>query len=318
MRPSAYFGCLANMALAIVLHSAEPRPVPQNLPGGIRAIPTTNIHNTFQLTTNVFAGSSPDDEAGFAELARMRIKTIISVDGGKPNVELAHKYGMRYVHIPHGYDGIHPNVQAQLVKAARLSPGANLVHCHHGLHRGPAAAAVICMANGGWSPAVGEQWLQAAGTGSNYGGLYQTVRQFQKPSDERLRALPSGFPEVAQVSGLVDAMVGIDERWDHLKAVRKAGYQKSKEHPDIEPAHEAVILWEHYREAQRLPDAAQHGAKFVDLLKTAEAEAKEAETLLRAFATAPTPDARAKLDKTFDVMARTCASCHKTYRDRKN
>jgi hypothetical protein len=288
------------------------------LPEGIRAIPTTNIHNTFQLATNVFAGSSPNNEAGFAELARMGIKTIISVDGGKPNVELAYQYGMRYVHLPHGYDGIHTNVQAQLVKAAQLSPEPVFVHCHHGLHRGPAAAAIICMANGGWSPAVGEQWLKAAGTGSNYSGLYQTVRQFQKPSDERLGALPSTFPEVATVSGLVDAMVGIDERWDHLKAVRKSGYQKSQDHPDIESAHEAVILWEHYREAQRLPDAAQHGAKFIDLLKAAEAEAKQAETLLRAFAIEPTPDTRARLDKTFDAITQSCGACHRTYRDRKN
>jgi hypothetical protein len=113
-------------------------------------------------------------------------------------------------------------------------------------------------------------------------------------------------------------MVAIDVRWDQLKAVRKAGYQKSKEHPDIEPAHEVVILWEHYREAQRLPGATQHGTRFIELLRAAEDEAKEAETLLRAFAAAPTPGTRGKLDKTFDSMAKTCSSCHKTYRDTAN
>ena len=318
MRLPAWLVCLAALAITLALQATEPRTALQQLPNGVKSIATTNLHNTFQLTRNVFAGSSPANEGGFAELARLGIKTIISVDGGKPNVELAHKYGMRYVHIPHGYDGINTNVQAQLIKAAQLSPEPLFVHCHHGLHRGPAAAAIICMANDGWSPLVGEAWLKAAGTGSNYGGLYQTVRQFQRPSDDRLRALPSRFPEVAKVSGLVDTMVTVDECWDHLKAVRRAGYRKSKQHPDIDPAHEAVILWEHYREAQRLPDSVQHGARFIELLKKAEGEAREAEALLRGFAQSPSPDKRQELDRSFDAMTKTCASCHKEYRDQRN
>ena len=318
LRAAWLMGLAAFIWFAFALNSAEVHVAVQPPPQGVKSISTTNLHNTFQLTTNVFAGSSPDNEGGFAELARMGIKTIISVDGGKPDVQLARKYGMRYVHLPHGYDGIDANLQAQLIKAAQLSPGPVFVHCHHGLHRGPAAAAIICMANARWTPVIGEAWLKAAGTGSNYVGLYQTVRQFQRPSEQQLRALPSTFPEVVKVSGLVDTMVAIDERWDHLKAVRKAGYQKSAKHPDIEPAYEALMLWENYREAQRLPDSEQHGAKFIKLLNAAEAEAKEAETLLRAFAASQTPDSRFKLDRTFDAMAKTCSSCHKTYRDRKD
>ena len=294
--------------------AAEARSI-RTMPVRVKALEAPGLHNFFAVSTNVYSGSSPESEESFAALARLGIQTIISVDGGKPNVELARKHGLRYVHIPHGYDGVSTNTQAQLVKAARASSGPVFVHCHHGLHRGPAAVAVICMANNGWTPSLGETWLKAAGTGSNYLGLYQTVREFRPPTTEQLAAMPSEFPETVQASSLVDSMVAIDECWDHLKVVRKAGYQTPKENPDLQPAHEAVILWEHYREAQRLPDAVRFGEKFVGLMKAGESSAKEAEQLLRQFASAPMPELRARLDRTFDALAQNCSSCHKTFRD---
>jgi protein-tyrosine phosphatase len=306
--------CCLRIELSTI--AAETGPgAPGKMPPGVKPLDAPGLHNLFALGTNVYSGSAPEGDEAFAALARLGVKTIITVDGAKPNVELAHKHGMRYVHIPHGYDGISPNAQAQLMKAAQTLPGPVFVHCHHGLHRSPAAAAVICMANNGWTPSQGEAWLKTAGTGSNYLGLYQTVREFRPPTAERLSALPSEFPETNQVSGLVDMMVEIDDHWDHLKAVRKAGYQVPKEHPDIQPAHEAVILWEHYREAQRLPEAARHGEKFLGLLKSAEAGAKEAEQLLRQFAAEPKPENRARLDKSFDALAQSCTTCHRSYRD---
>ena len=285
------------------------------IPAGVKALEAPGLHNVFALSTNLYSGSSPESEEAFAALARLGIKRLISVDGGKPNLELAHKYGMRYVHLPHGYDGVSTNIQAQITKAARSASGSVFVHCHHGLHRGPAAVAIICMANQGWTPAQGEAWLKAAGTGSNYVGLYQTVRTFRPPTAGQLQALPAEFPETIQVSGLVELMVAVDERWEHLKAVRKAGYRVPKEYPDIVPAHEAVILWEHYREAQRLPESVRLGEKFVALLKTAEGEAKETEQLLRQFAADPKPEIRVRLDKYFAALGQSCSSCHKSYRD---
>ena len=305
---------LGAVALGVAVLTAAEAPN-KALPPGIKSVEITEIHNAFLLGTNVYSGSAPENDAAFASLARLGIKTIISVDGSKPNVDLAHKYGMRYVHLPHGYDGISSNVQAQLARAAQSAEGPIFVHCHHGLHRGPAAAAVICMANQGWSPALGEAWLKAAGTGSNYLGLFQTVRDFQPPTAAQLNALPSQFPETVKMSGLVDTMVAIDERWDHLKAVRETAYQVPKENSGLQPAHEAVILREHYREAQRLPEATAKGDDFITRLKTAEAGAREAEQLLRRFAAGPHVELRLSLDKSFEAMTQRCSSCHKQYRD---
>ena len=237
----------------------------------------------------------------------------------KPDTALAQKHGLRYVHLPHGYDGINTRLQLRLAKAARALPGPLYVHCHHGTHRGPTAAAVVCLANQGWTPDQAEAWLVAAGTATNYAGLYETVRQFKKPTTEQLASIAinaANFPETSSVSGLVDAMVAIDERGDHLKAVRAAGYRISKQHPDLRPPHEAVILGEQFREAQRLPDSISKGADFIARLKAAEAEAKEAEQLLWLFAADTRPALRAQLDRTFDAMAQSCVACHRTYRDK--
>lgn len=71
----------------------------------------------------MLSGSSPESDEAFAALSRLRVKTIISVDGAQPDVASAHRHGLRYVHLPHGYGGISTEVQLRLVKAARTLPG---------------------------------------------------------------------------------------------------------------------------------------------------------------------------------------------------
>src|SRR4051812_38582828 len=64
------------------------------------------LHNVVTYADGLYCGSVPEGKAGFATLAAIGIKTIISVDGATPEVELASKFGLRYVHLPVGYDGI--------------------------------------------------------------------------------------------------------------------------------------------------------------------------------------------------------------------
>ncbi|HVY72209.1 MAG TPA: cytochrome c, partial [Verrucomicrobiae bacterium] len=151
----------------------------------------------------------------------------------------------------------------------------------------------------------------------NYTGLFETIRRFKPPTAAEVDAVPADFMEVAKLPGLVDAMVAIDEQWDILKAVRKAGYQAPKNHPDAQPAGTAVILTEHFRESQRLDDSVQRGPEFLAKLQFAEKVTREAEAALREFATAPTAENKAGLDRRFDALAQTCSGCHKFYRDRK-
>ncbi len=78
----------------------------------------------------------------------MGIKTVISVDGAKPNVELANRFGLRYVHNATWLRWISETRGLELAKAVRDLPGPIYIHCHHGKHRSPAAAAVACLGAG--------------------------------------------------------------------------------------------------------------------------------------------------------------------------
>ena len=45
------------------------------------------------------------------------MRTVISVDGARPDVVRAHSFGLRYVHLPIGYDGV-PREQALRIARA--------------------------------------------------------------------------------------------------------------------------------------------------------------------------------------------------------
>ena len=288
------------MTFAVRLPAATNRVArPLEIPG---------IHNAFQVTDEIYSGSQPEGDVGFAALARLGVKTIVTVDGSKPDVARAHQYGFRYVHLPFGYDGIPTNRVAELAKLTALAKGPFFVHCHHGMHRGPAAVAIICEASAGWSPGKAEAWLRQAGTAEDYQGLYRAAREFKAPTAGQLAAVGS-LPEVAHTPSLVDAMVAIDEHFDRLKQSQKAGWKTPPGQADITPAHESTMLWEQFREIARTPDTAKRPADFRQKLTAAESAADNLRTLLAKPADAPA------LDATFKQFTQTCAACHKPYRN---
>jgi protein tyrosine phosphatase (PTP) superfamily phosphohydrolase (DUF442 family) len=270
------------------------------------------LHNVFQVSDNLYSGSGPEGDAAFAELRRLGVRTVISVDGAKPDVEAAARHGLRYVHLPFGYDGIPRDKVLALARAARDLPGPVYVHCHHGKHRGPAAVAAIQLCTDPtWDAARAEAWLKTAGTDPRYAGLTGLPRSLARPMPEELARVPADFPSVAPVPDLARVMVQVDERWDHLKLVKSAGCSAPRDHPDIDPPHEAVQLAEHYREAARLPDAGRRGPELAKRLSEAEAAATELEQALR---TKPVDSDRA--ERAFARSAASCAGCHDQFRDR--
>ncbi len=279
------------------------------LPGRADQAPATpftapGLHNAFRVTDRLLSGGQPKGDAAFAELARLGVKTIVSVDGAKPDVAAARKHGLRYVHLPIGYDGVPAERVAQLTRAAALPDGRIFVHCHHGKHRGPAAAAVMCAATAGWSPARAEAWLRQAGTADEYAGLYRAVREFQPPSAAALTRVGE-LPEVAKTPPVVDAMVALDECFDLLKAAQKAGWKAA-------PADAATLLWEQLRELARTDDTARRPADY----RTHLADSERAAELLRRHLRATPPDPAA-LDAAFKTAAQSCAACHKAFRNAK-
>jgi protein tyrosine phosphatase (PTP) superfamily phosphohydrolase (DUF442 family)/cytochrome c556 len=272
----------------------------------VKRIQAAGLENFYALSTNLYSGGSPEGDEAFAELKKLGIKSIITVDGAQPDVERAHAHGMRYVHLPHGYDGIPARTELQLIKAIETVEGPVYIHCHHGQHRGPVAAAVICMAEKSWSTEEAEAWLHTVGTGTNFQGLYAAVRNFRKPTADQIKETSAKFVESIKVSGLVDAMVGIDQTFDRLKTLRAAAASTA---PDNHLLNEATLLREHFREAQRLEDSKKRGAEFMKGLAAAENQASAFEDSLTSSAEG------ARVDRAFSELSNACASCHRSYRD---
>lgn len=297
---------LALSLCASLLTAAEPT-TPGVTNQVAQSIEIKGVHNAFRATDTIYSGSQPEGDEAFAALAKLGVKTIISVDGGKPDVEAARKHGLKYIHLPYGYDGIPTNRVVELVKAAK-EPGPFFVHCHHGLHRGPAAVAVMCEATAGWSHEKAVDWLRQAGTATDYPGLYRAAGEFTAPTPEQLTAV-GPLPEVAKTSSMVDSMVAIDEHFTWLKQSQKNGWKTPAGHADISPPHEATILWEQLRELGRLPDVAKESEDFRKKLADSEQAADSFRKLLRADADGPA------LDASFKQVTQSCAACHKSYRN---
>jgi protein tyrosine phosphatase (PTP) superfamily phosphohydrolase (DUF442 family) len=313
------FGSVLLLVFAVVLAGVQllaqnsptaPAPPKELVPATVHPLKADGIENFYQLTDRLFSGSQPEGDSAFAALKERGIKTIITVDGAKPDVESAKKFGIRYVHLPIGYDGVPTNQAVRMVKAAESLPGPVYVHCHHGLHRGPAGAAVICMAMEGWTWQQAEAWMKLAGTATNYLGLYKSVEQFHPPTKEALAKLPADFPEKSEISPLADVMIQIDGRFDNLKLIKKAGYAKPPSHPDLDPANEALLFHELFKELLRSPEMEKHDQAFRDkLTETEEAVHKLHLTMLI------TPFDAKKADATMQLITDSCAACHKAYRN---
>jgi protein tyrosine phosphatase (PTP) superfamily phosphohydrolase (DUF442 family) len=296
-----------------ILICPDPKASPE--PTDPNRVEAKGLHNVFRITPTLFSGSSPEGDEGFQSLCDLGVKTVISVDGAKPDLEGAKRFGLRYVHLPFGYDGIPRERVLELAKAVRDLPGPIYLHCHHGKHRGPAAAAAVhfCLDE----KCTIEQALaemKRAGTDRRYKGLFQVIESLRRPSAQELDRLVADYPEVVKVASLAQSMVKLDESWDRLQQVQAAGWQAPPKHPDVDPPHEALQLLEGFREINRLPAIRKRPRAFQDGLADAEKAAQELENIFRAGKGNHAVDKRAA-DKAFESVRKNCAECHAKYRD---
>lgn len=264
----------------------------------------TGLHNLVQAGAGIVSGSEPHGDEAFASLAKLGVNTIVSVDGARPDVEGAHKHGLRYVHIPIGYDGIPARAGASLSAVVRTARGPFYVHCHHGRHRGPAAAAVACVAAGQCDGKHAVKILKLAGTGKEYAGLWRDVEAFvPPPPSEKLPDLV----EIAKVESLAAAMAQIDRHWDNLKLCRDANWQTPPDHRDLVPQREALLLQEAFHEAGRTL-VGKYDGQFKAALADAESLTKKIEADLKGTQ-------REQLGERLKALEQSCKKCHAANRN---
>ena len=281
--------------------------VPDVMPKSHRGLPL--VH---EIHPRLLTGGAPTP-AGFESLEKAGVRTIISVDAARPDVALATERGMRYIHLPIGYDGIDRRTTRLLARAIREAEGAVYLHCHHGRHRAPAAAAVGLQALGRIDSSQGRRILEVIGTSRDYPGLHAAVAEAKAEPASVIDAVdPAELRSVAIVSDLAGGMADLDRIHDRLRLLAKHDWRTPPTHPDLDPVVEAGILTERFRSMAHLPmvsaaDATTDAAPPMTLARSIEL----ATTLEGAVKTRTPQEATAILGR----ISSECRACHRVHRN---
>ncbi|MCA9287040.1 MAG: hypothetical protein KDA05_00560 [Phycisphaerales bacterium] len=271
------------------------------------------IENLHRVTTRIWSGAQPHPQ-DFRTIHDLGVRTVISVDGAVPDLVDAHQAGLRYIHIPIGYDGITPEAAATLKAALESTDEPVYIHCHHGKHRAAGAAATIAVNLGWLTPAQAIARMRVAGTSDAYPGLYACAGSAEPLDAGTLDSVPADFPEASMPTGIVAGMVEIDQIMEHLKAIEAAGWRTPTDHPDLVPAAEAARLADLFRVIGMSDEAAAYDAEFAARLTSDGALATTLESTL-VGGRAGTGDLAAILSDQHARLAASCTDCHAAYRD---
>ncbi|MDG1897989.1 MAG: hypothetical protein P8J37_24065 [Fuerstiella sp.] len=262
------------------------------------------LENFMKVSGRILCGSEPHGESAFETLKSLGVNTIVSVDGAVPQVDLARTAGIRYFHIPFGYDGIPQDAGHSLTRVVRDTTGVIYIHCHHGRHRGPAAAAIASQVEGTADDHRALEIMVQAGTSREYSGLWRDVKKFIVPATHV--QLPR-LVEVAPVESMARAMVRVNRRFEALKSSLATIHFVSDEHSHHAAVQDALLLHESLHEATRNLSSG-YDQEFRTWLTQSGAAAKAAYDSLRSGSA---DTARRQIR----VLQQSCTQCHKTYRN---
>ena len=285
---------------------APPSPLdnePRNYPG---------INNAVAFHDGYISGGVPKGKAGFSTLQAMGVQTVISVDGAAPDVVLATAHGIRYIHLPIGYNGFDDTRKLELTRATRdaLATGPVYIHCHHGKHRSAGAAGAVAVTLAWMTPRQAVARMKVSGTAPNYTGLFACAANAAPLDPAAINSVSPDFPSIAPPNNLVKTMVEINEVNDHLTAIEKSGWKTPSNHPDLVPAAEAGRMADLLRILTEGNYAKRKPEEFTTMLRDNSNKAQTLENLLLAGENNPV-----RLSTQFKLIAASCKDCHTKYRD---
>lgn len=274
------------------------------------------LHNVYHLSDSIISGSEPRGAKAFERLQSLGVKTILSVDGKVPDRELAAAHGMRYVHSPIRYSGIEDEEMLRLTKTFRELEGPFYVHCFHGRHRGPAAAAIgRLVVDGAPRERVIAEMRQWCGTSEKYAGLYGDIANKPLPDAAETTAYAWEFPSAHPMEGIRQSMVALPRLFDSLDALADRDWQVDPGHPDVDPLHQARTLLGTFRQTLQLPEVDQHPADFRQHLEESIRLNEQLVSALQELNQGAQSSARGNAMEALDAIAQTCSQCHKSYRN---
>lgn len=262
-----------------------------------------------EVADGIWCGGEPSAPEQFKWMASRGVRWVLSVDGARPNVQGAHEAGLRYVHLPIGYDGIPEQVHVALDRFLSEERFPVYIHCHHGKHRAPAVALLLARKRGSIQSGVeAKTFLEEAGTGKDYPGLWKVV-------DAPLLRSTAGnwpdLPETCEVGGFVEAMAMMGRVQDEFNLlVRNQSGRRTLEWD--EPARSAMVI-----QAGLIREAFVESLRFlpvetgVELKESLQAALRESEAL-RSAALKEDWD---QLVEGWNKLTASCKACHQTWRD---
>ena len=269
----------------------------------------------YRLSETIFSGGEPDDDPGFAAIAALGVRTILSVDGKSPDAEAAARHGLTYVHVPIRYRGISEDELLRLSKTFREIPGPFYVHCFHGKHRGPAAAAVGRLVTDGASRlqslAEMRQWC---GTSSKYEGLYQTIARGELPDAAATEAYEWDFPAAHAHAGFRSLMVEASRAFETLTSMEKNNWAVPDDHPDLDPVNESAILAKLFGEAAELKQVKEEADDYRQWIDQSREQSLTLKELLTGNRRSGGHDWKPASDA-YRALKATCSACHGAYRN---
>lgn len=271
------------------------------------------IQNVVAFHSDFYSGSAPESEIGFQSLDSLGIKTILSVDGAIPEVNLAQKHGMRYVHLPIGYDGFDDVRKAQLVRAVRDLPKPIYLHCHHGKHRSAGAAGTVAVSLGWLTNDEALTLMKVCGTAAGYKGLWACTAAATPMTAIAIDAASNDFPQITKPDSFIASMVAIDETFDRLKLAEKNGWKAPQDHPDLAPISDAGKLADLFRLIGEPPTKSGHDADKIEMSAWFASDEKKANDLEKMI---ERPDAKQdEMSQVLSAITASCKQCHVKYRD---
>src|SRR5262249_33466912 len=103
---------------------------------------------------------------------------------------------------------------------------------------------------------------------------------------------------------------GVKAQAADLETMAKVGWKPLASYPDREPAHEALLLKEHFVELLRTDAVKKQAPGFVELMQQAKKLASELEQALLD----PRPNAAVRTSA-YEKVTANCKSCHERFRD---
>lgn len=273
------------------------------------AIDLPGIHNLVTYVDGMLCGGVPEGAEGFATLAQLGVKTVISVDGATPDLKNAKANGLRYVHLPISYDTVTIERQTQIAQAIVNVERPIYVHCHHGKHRSGAGLGTALVRAGILSVEEVSKRMGVSGTAASYTGLWEAVRAAQPLGEQQLQADPASFPSITKVTGLVATMAEMDQVLDLVRQSHSAKWRAPDDHPDLVAAKEtarlAVLM-------ASLRDDAESKAYPADYQQMLEHSIELSEQLDESVQAGNFIQAAQQLSS----LRKSCKACHRSYRNK--